>query len=377
LMGSLEYDLLGWISSIGLGVFCLIWFGNVATFPNLITLLGISEFAQDWVTTLLLLGLLLSPLGKPIAERTGLELSAKKVFSYFLAPFQKKSNANGEEETEQSEDTGGVLQQGLKIMCIDITIQSCLTCSTYLALNADSAVAYQLTALQSELPQYGLGYAVGMSMCIKMMGPMFLSQGKPKAFSTFVMWNLAAVFFLVVLIIGLTVPSLDGLTAVSGLNACAFASSSECLPYFNKVFGKNGEGGPYTLFFTYYVFPAAASLDCIMLILRAILMTCLDFDFMVLATLVAGCSYIPTIAVVQYGGFGFEEQAIGYFAAAYVPIIVLVLCFGGRLGVILRKISNGETGSWTQSQSKRVSVVPSSDEGNPRKIEAADDEQSA
>lgn len=70
LYGALEYNLLGWISLVGYFFLAGIWFGNVETYPNPITLLGIAEFFMDWASPIALLLFLVSPMGAQIRERT-------------------------------------------------------------------------------------------------------------------------------------------------------------------------------------------------------------------------------------------------------------------------------------------------------------------
>ena len=195
-----------------------------------------------------------------------------------------------------------------------------------------------------------------MGLPIKILGPLLLMEGMPKVFVDFVKCNLWAALGLVILIIGTTVPFFDGLAIMSGTNACAFASSSECLPYFDTVMGENGQGGIFTLPFTYSIFPLAASLESILLILRSILLTCLEFDFMVKATIAAGISYIPAIAVVQYIPLDFQQQAIAYFAAVYVPQVVLIGCISVKLVSVLGKITRGEPGPWSQKKEQRATM---------------------
>jgi len=70
LMGAYEYDLMGWVGLIGWAVFSWIWFGNVSNYPNPLTLLGMAEFAKDWLMPFLFIGVLISPMGAQVCERT-------------------------------------------------------------------------------------------------------------------------------------------------------------------------------------------------------------------------------------------------------------------------------------------------------------------
>ncbi len=322
-----------------------------------------------------------------VLKFSGLELSMKKVFSYLIMPFRKKTNDIESElsdaeiaaKKKEKKEVSALVKQGIQLMFIEITLQACMSASIYLSLIADGAVAYKITAVQSELPFYGMAYAYGMALVIKIMGPMLLTNGAPNVFVGFVKCNLWATLGLVILIISITVPFLDGLAISSGTNACAYASSSECLPYFDRVMGENGQGGIFTLPFTFSIFPLASSLETILLIVRSILLVCLEFDFMVKATIAAGISYIPAIAVVQYAPLDFQQQAIAYFAAVYVPQLVLIGCCSVKLVYVLGKITRGEPGPWSPRKEKRATMLFSSgDSDMARKaIATANAEQEA
>jgi len=323
----------------------VIWFGNVQTFVNPVTLKKIAEFVGAWILPVLFIGFMKSPLGAQVCERTGVELSAKKVLAYLLYPFKKETNTDSNENTEgRRKEFLLLIKQGLKVMFVDITIQFATTISVYLALNKDSAIAYQIMAMQSRLPSYGMSATRAMALLIVIMGPVFLKAG---IFVDFVKMNVLSLVMLVLLIVAATTPFVHDLALLSGTNACEYASTSECVPYFNKVFGENGEGGTYTLFYSYHIFAAASCIEMILIIFRAVLMTLMDFDFLVYTAIAAGISYIPAIVIVEVAPVGFRQQAIAYFGTIYFPQLVMTLCFAYRLVVLLRKISNGEPGPWS------------------------------
>mmetsp|Transcript_13230 Transcript_13230/g.31093 ORF Transcript_13230/g.31093 Transcript_13230/m.31093 type:complete len:233 (+) Transcript_13230:1890-2588(+) len=200
-----------------------------------------------------------------------------------------------------------------------------------------------------------------MSVMVKFMGPLLLANSMPKIFVNFVNLNVLATIFSIILVNGITIPFFDNIAIISGTNACQYASSSECIPYFDKVFGLNGGGGLYTLIFTYKFFSVATSLDIAFLMFRSFLIVCLDFHFMTIATAVACVFYVPAIGVVQYTAVDFQEEAIGYLVAYYVPKLVLILLYGVRIIVVNRKISRGEPGPWSPKQEKRATRLASMD----------------
>ena len=123
--------------------------------------------------------------------------------------------------------------------------------------------------------------------------------------------------------------------------------------------GVNAEGGRYTLFFTYYIFPAMIAITSFFIMFRGILLTLLQFDYMLICTLIAGASFIPAICIVWYAPLDSQQQAIAYIAAGLVPGLVLIVLFGVKSFILLRKVANGEEGPWTVKQSRRTSVVAS------------------
>lgn len=347
LWGASEWKLMSWFSVIGYAVFAVIWFGGNATFTypyNPLTFMGLADLASEWIVPLSLLGYLASPIGKRTRERIGFEFSAEKVYASLLMPFRK--------DTRDARIWGEcvvLLKQGMKVMVSAITIQLCTTCSIYMAQYSDSAVAYQITALESRLPIYVISWIVVPCYIVKFLSPHFLSRKRTHdIFVRYAKLNLLAVVLLAAGIFGATINYREDLAFKSGTNACEFASSSECLPYFNKIFGENASEGPFTLVGTYDIFPFIASIEVALMMLRAILVACNDFDAMVFASVAAAISYIPAILIVQFEGFGFEQQAIGYIGAAYIPKFVMVLFVLGRLAVILPRISRGQPGPWSQ-----------------------------
>ncbi len=290
-----------------------------------------------------------------ISFSSGLELSFKKVFSYFAMPFRRKeeSSKNSEElradKDRREKELKNLVKQGLKLMFIEMTLQLCISVSMHFSLKADGSVAYQMTALQSYLPIYGVAYTFGMAMIIKTFGPLLLGEGHG-IFLGFVKWNVVALLGLVILIFGSTWSFRDGLAIGSGTNACAYASSEECLPYFERVFGENGEGGIFTLPFTYYIFPFASSIESCVMVIRSILLTLLDFDFMMKASFVAGIFFIPAISVVQLAGLDSQQEAIAYFLAMYVPQLVLLIMCLVRLVIVMGMLRRGENGPWSPKE---------------------------
>jgi hypothetical protein len=399
MFGALELDTLGWLGGIALGMIPLIWFTTVNNSTNRLLLLAGAEFTSAWALPILAIVFICSPLGAELREHTGFKLELSKLHKSLLVTFlggnddimtNDDSNENvelepansdknygtdkidqeeqlhGETETcgsaedqvtptssppPEPESTKDLLKDGLKIMAMDVAIQFCISLSVYLALLKDAAIGYQLTALQSALPTYGIAYALGMGIVLKVVGPRYISSKQYVIFATFARITVGCAFLLVPLIVGAVIPFRTNLAFDYGGNACAYAKDSQCLPFFTKIFGPNGKGGDFTLPFTFDVFAMGASVEAVFFILRAALLACVDLDFMLWSTAGAVLVYIPAIIVaVLVPPFG--SQAIAFFVAMYIPQVVLIVLFSVRLEVLIRRKLKGVKGSW----SRRLSV---------------------
>lgn len=67
----------------------------------------------------------------------------------------------------------------------------------------------------------------------------------------------------------------------------------------------------------------------------------LDFEYVLKSTAVATVFYIVAIVVATMGS-PFGKEAISLWVAMYVPQVVLVLLFLGRLHTLFRRLVKGE-----------------------------------
>lgn len=396
LMGAMELATLGWMITISLALTPLIWFTAVDSAPNRLLLLSTAEFATHWCLPLLVICYMICPLGFDLRESTGVRLSLTKISSSFSALKGSSSQQNRnqhqrtldnsdpaatygtveqkdktvvdeeqendgkelestQQEEEEEESTGALLMEGLKIMAMDVAIQMCISISVYLALANNAADGYKLTALQSLLPSYGVAYAFGMGMMFKIAGPQLLAHGATKIFAVLARLTMISAYLLVPLILSSVLPFREGMAVDSGGNACAYAHSEECVPFFNHVFGEDAAGGDFTLAFTFSFFPLGACAEALLFVLRSTLLTLVDLSFMLKSTLVAVLVYIPCI-IVATTVEPFANHASAYFVAMYIPQVVLIVLFTFRLEVLVRRILRGEDGAW--SDEKKSSESP-------------------
>ncbi|KAK1734205.1 hypothetical protein QTG54_015208 [Skeletonema marinoi] len=162
-------------------------------------------------------------------------------------------------------------KEGLCIMACDLAVQLSKFLAIYLALATDAATAtaYQLAALDSYLPSYGVAWTLEYGYFFKL-----------------VRVYLICAFLVIPLILGTTLPQKfeQGLALSSGQNACEYAHSSQCVQFFTNVYGGNAEGGEFTLFRTFSVFAFGAATESLLIVVRAMIITLFDFRYMLQST---------------------------------------------------------------------------------------------
>jgi len=399
MLGARELPTVGWLGGLSLGLQLAVWFGASTNAVNKLLVYGGSDFVAAWCMPLVSTLYIIGPLGADLREHTGFRFELAKFFNGFKLPgadskhdgeievketsrlakepeattYQgvdqgtaqentvedgKDSDAEAEVQPKETIKTRQLLGEGLKIMFMDVAIQACISLAIYLALAADSAEGYELAALQSALPAYGMAYAIGMGITIKIAGPQLIAAGKYDLFARLARLFVLCAFILVPIIVGSVVPFLSQLAFNYGENACEYAKDDACLPFFTRIFGPNATGGDYSLSFTFAAFPVGASIDAVFLVLRACLLALVDLDYMMWCTIAAIVVYVPVVAVAAtvppFGG-----KAISFFVAMYTPQFVLVVLFIVRLEVLIRRIKGGREGTWTMEKhpSVRSSIV--------------------
>ena len=222
MFGALEYDAYGWIMALGLGTLPLIWFTGLDKPIEPLILLAWGEFSVSYVTLALTIIYLISPLGSSIRGSTGVTLSLRKLIASFGTLFRAGFSEDVDESIddldaplihsdtaeddsppigagggdggldstasasdhgpgdshapidiegdEERSTTRTLVREGLSLMFLDVSVQLAKSLAVYLALLTDRATAYQLAALDSNLPSYGLAYSYGISFTIK-VGP--------------------------------------------------------------------------------------------------------------------------------------------------------------------------------------------------------------
>ena len=382
MLGAMELATYGWLGAVSLAMIPLLWFCLVDIVSNKerLLLLSSAEFTAAWMMPSLAILYIISPLGADLRDNTGVNLRFGKLVNSMRALLNYDRNHGtgtpsqkaGAEEHNSDENrhvdfavqeissepkpdsTKTLLIEGLKIMVMDVVIQCCISISIYLALSNSASVAYQLTALQSALPTYGIAYAFGMGIMFKVVGPQLIAAKHFQMFAALARVTCVCSFLLIPLICGAVIPFTSELAFDYGANACAYAKDEECLPFFINIFGPNAQGGEFTLSNTFDVFAAGASVDAIFFILRSMLLSLVDLDFMLKSTAVAVIFYIPAI-VVATKVEPFAGEAAPLFIAMYVPQVILIVLFAVRLHILIQRMLQGKPGTWSSSRNLNVS----------------------
>jgi hypothetical protein len=71
------------------------------------------------------------------------------------------------------------------------------------------------------------------------------------------------------------------------------------------------------------------------------ILTMLDFEYVLKSTVVAMVFYVVAILVASMGN-PFGKEAISLWVAMYAPQVVLILLFIGRLHTLFRRLVKGE-----------------------------------
>ena len=86
--GALEYNTVGWFQTIGICMLPLIWFTCLSKPIEPLILLATAEFAVPYVTVVLVVLYLITPLGSDIRKNTGVSLSLTKLCTSFRSLFR-------------------------------------------------------------------------------------------------------------------------------------------------------------------------------------------------------------------------------------------------------------------------------------------------
>lgn len=346
-LGSGNWAMYGWPSALGGAALFWVWLANYDSVENRLELLGLAYFAYSivsftWVAVYLLLD-------RPLRRQYGLHFlccpkgsKLKKLDDREqpLLAFEEESRTERQQSIKNAKNMGWeLIIEGLKAMSVDVTLQLSITIGIYVAAYHGVSCAYQLSALQSALPAFGVAWVIGFGVILKIIGSQLIASRKYKMFQhfTFIFLLLCTGFGLAALII---LSSGDEVAYGYGETACSYATSTECVEIYDGVF--NGHGGLKSAFVD--VFWIVNVLQAMFTILKASLYSCLDFTFMAWASLAAlVVVFIPAILIAD---LVFPSNVAAIFVAMYAPHFALILVFAWRLRRNTKVMLAGGHGPW-------------------------------
>jgi hypothetical protein len=207
-----------------------------------------------------------------------------------------------------------------------------------------TAEMYQVSAMQAAMPGFATASAAGVAYVLKLAGAMMLGSGDVAAFQRLCGMAAAAALALVSLPIFVVFMWADSyaLAFHFGEQACVFATSRECSPIYEGIFGTGTLSG--TLQSSFAAFAFAASSKCLYMLAKAALYSCLDFSFMARVSLaVFVVVFAPAMCVARL----YFDSVLAVYVAMYLPTLVLALVFAARLAVNIQKMADGKTGPWS------------------------------
>jgi hypothetical protein len=339
----------GWPSVIRSGSTLLVWFGGLeAGVEDTFTLLGLSNFVGPPLSTLFFVVAIMAD--KKLRNRYGLRFLCCSGESWFFSKGsdEDRSSLRTDERSDGVRDGAGEQLQGgellsgsLKAMVIDLCQQASLTIGIYVAAARGLSTSYQVAAMQSAMPEFGQAWTVGLALAIKLSGPQMIGGGEQRLFVQFVVGVLA--FSLACSLttgVAAVVPFGDFLAAEYGETACGYASRVSCLPLYRSIFE-----GPQALATTFATsFSAAVTLNCMYLMLKAVLYSCMDFDFMAVASVISlVVVFVPAILIAVRA---LDASAVSVFLAMYAPHVLLIPIFAQRIVRNCGRLHRGEPGPW-------------------------------
>lgn len=212
MFGAIEFDTAGWIMAVGTCTIPLIWFTGLSSSFEPLILLAWAEFSSPYVTLILSVLYLTTPLGFTIRDNTGVKLSISKLcqsFSNLIClgnskevleeellsltdqHINDKEEGSGEEnkkeDTDKASDTSAaaLAKEGLCIMALDLAVQLSKSLAVYLAL-AGLLLPTNLqlwTPISRVMASHGQQEWLGASKCLG------LSFYRLKNFHTFSSWQ--------------------------------------------------------------------------------------------------------------------------------------------------------------------------------------------
>merc|ERR1719221_2054630 len=237
-----------------------------------------------------------------------------------------------------------LLKEGFQCMLVDLCGQLSITTGVYVAGVMGTAEMYQVSAMQAAMPGFATASAAGVAYVLKLAGAVILGSGDVAAFRRLCGMAAAAALALVLLPILVVFMWSDsyGLAFYFGEKACVFATSRECSPIYEGIFGSGPVRGSLQSSFLAFAFAAASK--CMYMLAKAALYSCLDFSFMARVSVgVFVVVFAPAMCVARL----YFGSVLAVYVAMYLPMLVLAVVFAARLAVNTQRMADGKAGPWS------------------------------
>jgi hypothetical protein len=237
-----------------------------------------------------------------------------------------------------------LLKEGFQCMLVDLCSQLSITTGVYVAGVMGTAEMYQVSAMQAAMPGFATASAAGVAYVLKLAGAVLLGSGDVAAFRRLCGMAAAAALALVSLPIFVVFMWADSyaLAFHFGEQACVFATSRECSPIYEGIFGSGPVRGSLQSSFLAFAFAAASK--CMYMLAKAALYSCLDFSFMARVSVgVFVVVFAPAMCVARL----YFGSVLAVYVAMYLPMLVLAVVFAARLAVNTQRMADGKAGPWS------------------------------
>mmetsp|Transcript_92950 Transcript_92950/g.262772 ORF Transcript_92950/g.262772 Transcript_92950/m.262772 type:complete len:693 (+) Transcript_92950:145-2223(+) len=240
--------------------------------------------------------------------------------------------------------SGESCRQGLQAMALEVCVQFGMSFGIYMAGSMGMGPLYQVSAMQSAMPLYGIAFSTCLGYAGKLIGSVLIGRQCFHMFRGFVgvvtFWSCA----FALLAILATLPFRSQLAFQYGAHACIYATEPACAPVYASIFGQ-GKRMNGSLQDSFYAFTLAVAAMSLFNSMKCVLYGCFDFQFMAkagVATLLF--IYVPLICIARFA----IESTKALYLAMYVPVIALAVIFLLRIRLLTDRMVRGLPGPWAQ-----------------------------
>lgn len=359
IIGSMQLSAWAYSMLMGETTLLLVWFLTPLN-DRTSELLGWAYFAQAAVPVICFFSFFTS--STPFRDYTGVSFMRTQHEPQTARDVMEAADGKEYKSPRISQEQRALIIDGLRVMMLDLCLTLASTITYYVALSHSAATTYELNALQSATPAFGVSYTFAIAYFAKILGAQFMGRGTHTHFRTLIHITMAAVFVIMVIQMSLIFSEIDAVAYYFSKPACEFAGTESCAPLYRDIFLANDNVRDVFVCFAPIVAIVSAFNP-----LRAFVSVCLDFDFMCRSAVAAFVfGFVPAICITTAVG----TTATGLYISQNMPIIILTVIFAIRLRCNLHKMDAGIDGPW--SKTDKVKNQADSDISNNMPIQCGD-----